>query len=966
MKIKNQLGIINRILLSGRVLIISDNGLCIGENYYMYPNPSESLIFKTGLFIDSILWGEKKFRFLRSNELRDTFKNIDKYRIDYWKPIYIESFDKLINISREFEKFITTYSAYIRESDKNNWIERLHEAKELLGMKEEFIQINLNINIIESSLVDFLSSPEEFVGRKNNKFVEDQLDENLQLFDEIEEHPLTDSQRGACVYDEDNVLVIAGAGTGKTSTIRAKAAYLVKNGFAKPEEILILAYGSEARKELEKRVSNIHYLKDLSVRTFHSLGKEIISQYENRATNVSVLASDSTQYIKFIDKKIESLVAEPSTENILLKYFSEYLYPKPSDLDFKTHGGYLQHVKDNEIRDLAGNLVKSYEELKISNYFFKHGIKFQYEPEYPHPVSKPGRNVYRPDYYLPELNVYLEHFGIDEKGNTRLGINSIKYNDDKDWKISIHKEFSTNLIQTFSYQSKYGLENAVERELAKYCLENELKFEEYLKPVGVVKIFSALKELGTYKTFSKLISNFLTLFKSSPYDLDSLPVTDITVYGKARTKLFHHIFKKIYGEYSSILELNNTMDFADMIRESIKIVNQNDFHVKTKNKFKFKYIMVDEFQDISPLRSKLIESLKVVGQRCAFFCVGDDWQAIYRFTGSDVSLTTNYEDYFGKTYPVYLDKTFRFNNRIEEVASAFVQVNDNQLKKQLVTLNVSDRTEVHVTPGIKEDVFIDILNRINNEAKSGSSVLVLSRFKESLRKVKYVAERYDKLRIKYMSAHASKGKQADYVIILDVIDGKYGFPSKVMTDPLLESLLPRLEDFIFAEERRLFYVALSRSKTSVFIHTELGKESTLIKELKKNGLDVDFETSELSDLVIENALCPECSEGIFVPKKGKFGLFYSCSLGINYCNTTAKVCPTCQYAPLINNGLNHVCANANCDFKAETCPECKTGMLLVRENNRTGVGFIGCSYFKGNEPGSCKFSRRVSNQQKVI
>ncbi len=151
----------------------------------------------------------------------------------------------------------------------------------------------------------------------------------------------------------------------------------------------------------------------------------------------------------------------------------------------------------------------------------------------------------------------------------------------------------------------------------------------------------------------------------------------------------------------------------------------------------------------------------------------------------------------------------------------------------------------------------------------------------------------------------------------------------------------------------------------MFIHTELGKESTFIKELKKNNLDVEFGVLELTNMLIEKALCPECSEGTFVPKKGNFGLFYSCSLGMKYCNTIAKVCPFCQQAPLINNGLNHVCANANCDFKAETCPECNTGMLLVKKNSRTGKMFTGCSYFKNDEPGSCKFSQSISNQQKV-
>ena len=372
--------------------------------------------------------------------------------------------------------------------------------------------------------------------------------------------------------------------------------------------------------------------------------------------------------------------------------------------------------------------------------------------------------------------------------------------------------------------------------------------------------------------------------------------------------------------------------------------------------------MVDEFQDISPIRAKLIEALRNAGANCALFCVGDDWQAIYRFTGSDISLTTNFSERFGNTYISYLDKTFRFNDRIESVASTFVQQNDKQLKKQLITHTTSNKTEVSILRGYSDEVLRDVLGTINHQASAGTTVLVLSRFKESLKNVISIKHAYTNIDIKHMSAHASKGKQADYVVILDVVDGKYGFPSKVTTDPLLESLLPTLEDYAYAEERRLFYVALTRAKKSVFIHTELGKESEFIKEMKKKGFDIQFDKVELSNYLIENARCPECGVGTLIPRTGKFGLFFVCGLGKNYCDTSVNRCPACGQAPLLRNEEFHYCASSNCKFKAECCPECFTGYLMIRKNTRTGQEFFGCSNFRRDERGSCKYSRSIKEQ----
>ena len=732
-KIKSiKLDFLSRLLSGVRSLTLKENGIALDDSFLEFPKPLEELSYKRGLFIDNLIWGDNKYKFLNNRRLRDKFLDLEHDRIRYWEPIYKDYFEQLIDTSDKFHKYTLSINRFIRGSQTEDWVVRLRPSIELLSLRDEFIALGFDVSEIKKSLILFITNPDDFITEINNSFVNNQLKSAKGLFDNLEEHPLTERQREACVYDEDNLLVIAGAGTGKTSTMVAKAAYLVKQGLARPDEILMLAYGKDARQELEERVYGFDYLNGVVIRTFHSLGKEIIGYYENRATDVSILAADDVQYIKFVDNQIESMMNDSSMEDTVMSLFSDYLYPQPNNLEFKTHGEYLEYVRDNEIRDFAGNLVKSYEELKISNYLFKIGIRFEYEQEYPYPVSAPGRNVYRPDYYLPDLDVYIEHFGINEKGETRPGINKKKYNKDKEWKISVHEENGTNLIQTFSYHSKQGLETVLESELKKHCENNGIEYNDFVVPVDKRKLFNSLKELGVYKSFSKLVANFLILFKSSPYDIENLPSPETNQYNKIRIGLFHSIFKWVYEQYCLVLNANQTMDFADMIRQSEKIVRSKDFHEKTGSKYRFRYIMVDEFQDISPIRADLIEALRDAGTNCSLFCVGDDWQAIYRFTGSDISLTTNYSERFGNTHTSFLDKTFRFNNRIESVASAFVQENDNQLKKVIGTHTKSDKTEVHILQGNKDEVLQDVLSSINNSSEADATVLVLSRFKKSL------------------------------------------------------------------------------------------------------------------------------------------------------------------------------------------------------------------------------------------
>lgn len=955
---------VNKYIFDVSSLNVQEDGIHINETIIPFPPVTLPLSLSKGIFFHSLLINNKRYYFFKTDQISVSQSSLDDLRSTYWQSCYKEDFDNLISISNVFDDYINRYPRYIRVKTKEEFLNRMKSngVMEALKHEDEMRVLGFPIGDVSPIMKEFCHDSQNFVKRFNDEFITRKSLECKDLFDEIESNPLTDMQRKACVKDEENVLVIAGAGTGKTSTMRAKAAYLVKQGYAKPEEILMLAYGSDAKKELEDRVYDINELKSVQIETFHSLGKKIIGFYNNIATDVDVLAVDDKRYVKFIDDQVEVLSNNDSFSQSLLQYFDKYFYTKSSEMDFKSNKEYQAYVANNELRDLSGNKVRSHEEVIISNYLFRSGIKFEYEPRYEYEVSEPGRNVYRPDFYLPDFDVYIEHFGIDKEGNTKEGIDKDKYNKERQWKIDTHADKGTFLIQTFSYERAQGLGNVLEGKLKAYCEEHDLDFDELCDPPDNNSIFSKLKELGIFKDFSRLMADFISLFRNSNYTLESLPRTNKSGYAKAREKLFHRLFRFVYSAYITQLDKERTIDFSDMIKDANSIINKDDFHIKTNSKFNYKYIMVDEFQDISRSRADLVKSLKNVGSNCALFCVGDDWQAIYRFTGSDVNLTTSFSDEFGEAEELILDKTFRFNDRLEKVASGFVQENKEQLNKDLDTHKKSNKTEVHVLTGLIDTVLHDALARIDDDSKeSDTSVLVLSRFNKSLKNVKSVSARFPRLNVRAMSAHAAKGKEADYVVVLDVIKGKYGFPSEMETDPLLETLLPKLESFKHAEERRLFYVALSRAKKTVFIHTKLGYESEFLKELKSKRYDVSFDKSELAEVYVEDAICPRCGLGNLIPRKGGSGLFYVCSMNDNYCDEIVKHCPLCKKSPVIRNEDKHFCASSDCDYQADTCPECGIGYLIERVNGETKKTFLSCSQYPIGSKSRCTFTKSIKS-----
>jgi len=790
------------------------------------------------------------------------------------------------------------------------------------------------------------------IKQKNERFIQSELIAHKDLFDNIDGKSLDNQQRRAVIVDDINNLVLAGAGSGKTLTIAAKTKYLVETKAIKPKDVLLISFTKKSSEEMEERIAKKLNV-DIQVKTFHKLGLDLIVQKYNKRPEIqSNLGSVIDEYFN------QTIYTNKKYLYMIVEFFAYYLQiPKEVDdfeslesyheyqmsLDYETLmskasvSGYIDHNKvnmRNEKETLQRERVKSFEELMIANFLFLSGVKYEYERVYPYESPDKTKKRYRPDFYLSDYDIYIEHFGINEAGECPQysEVEAEKYQQDMAWKRAFHKDNQTTLIETYSHMNATGqLTDKLDKLLKKHGVE--------YKPVDRKQVFESVfnyKENRYLNEFKKLISTFVHLFKSSGYNrhdfitIDKLADDEDKDFLKIRSKLFFRIVRPIHEHYQTHLKSNGYIDFNDMINIATHIVDTNNVPLH------YKYIIIDEYQDISQSRYKLIKAIKdKTGAK--LLCVGDDWQSIYRFAGSDISLFSEFEHYYGKYELSKIEKTYRNSQELIDIAGRFVMSNEMQLKKSLK----SDKTRNNP---------IEIIGHSNNKVKGveyalqkiveefglKTDILLIGRnnfdlnflsvsefFKVKVDKngmmITYL--RYPSLKISFMSAHRSKGIEATNVIIVNGENDKLGFPNKTSDDPVLSYVLTKLDPFDYAEERRLFYVALTRTKNKTYILSSNMNESIFVKELMSKQ-DIRMNQTNVESTSHKRVTCPKCLVGILTERSAGNSkkLFAGCS---NY--------PNCDYTLPSISVLT--------DNKKCTC-----GGYLIKRKGKFGE-FYGCTNY---------------------
>lgn len=783
--------------------------------------------------------------------------------------------------------------------------------------------------------------PEGEVSRHNRDFTEREKARCAEFFRTVADHPLDGQQMDCCIVDEDAGLVVAGAGSGKTSVIAAKVAYLVEVRHVPPEKILLVSFTNKAADEMTDRVSRYLGVRAVEASTFHKFGLGVIKRFNPGPFDI---AEDG-----FLKKLIHGMMTgsedfAPETYESVVDFLAYYFNSDDKeDGDYATLADKIEHEKRFDLETLksiaatdagnvtlAGETVKSAEELAIANFLFLNGIEYEYERKYDKPHADDGRHrAYRPDFHLPESDVYLEHYGLDENGEPPPFFSAVekrKYKESMEWKRKLHAAAGNKYVETFSWWFRKGVifEN-LSRELSGLGVA--------FRPRDRREVFRLVREKAANRLdgFENLLATFITLFKSNGFGASKFDefsaIQAKTAQATLRRRCFLRLAKAVYERYERKLSEERAFDFNDMINKAALIVEG-----LPSGALGYAYVIVDEYQDVSVSRIRLLKA--ILGNTGAhLFCVGDDWQSIFRFAGSDVSLFTRFGEHFAHAAEMRIENTYRNSQELLDAMGRFVTMNPAQLPKKLKSAKHCDDPIVPISYNGKEDkprALREAARSIYRETGGrAATVLLLGRTKYDETTVKdsslfvrkdgaYAIPQAPELSFRFLTVHKSKGLEGDYAILLNAEDGQLGFPNRIADDPLLQLVLGAPEPYEFAEERRLFYVALTRTRNRVFILVPDKARSPFIDDLQKCGVS-NLEPPEAAEKKIQ---CPKCKKGTLEKREGPHGPFSGCS---NY--------PHCDYVVPVP-----------VDETTPRCPECG-GFLVERLSKHSGNPFLGCTNY---------------------
>ena len=768
---------------------------------------------------------------VKSNELLEQIKGLISYsdRSNYEQAKErLSAFNKetFIDIPTDLNNaFCGKIITATQEKDFiNHYKPHFQEAYSLVKKLEAF---NITLSETISKFINDFGVINKLVKQHNEGVITFLLDTHKNFFDHCLKYPLDQQQRRSIVSEEDNCLVVSSAGSGKTSSIIGKVKYLTDVKGIAPHRILLISYTNKAAAELTERMAT----DGLKGYTFHKLAIDIIG----RATGIKPSICDNTDAL-FIDI-YHTLLGNKAFKNSVVEYFIDY---QTNETDWEKRKNerqeQLSEQKNVQLKamfpDMDGRAiyVRSEQEQKICFVLSSLGVKFRYEEAYEHQLADEMHSQYRPDFsiYFEQKGVtkriYLEHFGIDEHSlvpawfakdkNITYEEANQKYDDGITWKKAAHEKFGTQLLVTSSADFHYSdIRNKLKKILEDVGVPIQEKTNEEL--YGLILPKGSKQE----KAFIRLVATFVTLVKSSCKSVKEVLKQAKNADDERSVFIIKNIFQPVYERYISALSDSNQIDFTDAILQATEIC-------RASHPVEYDYIIVDEFQDISVDRYNFLKVLREGNPPAKLYCVGDDWQSIYRFSGSDMALFNQFPEYFGATEINKIETTYRFGEPLVSLSSYFIQRNKAQIQKDIHSFDSEMKTELEFYSYDRRD-YCNMIGQLVASIPSDKSISLLGRYsfddyylsfmyqsiKEGNRFFYVIGGR----KIEFLTIHKSKGLEADYVILLQCNKDTYGFPSLVSDDPVLNYVLTKSDQFPYGEERRLFYVAITRAKMKTLV-----------------------------------------------------------------------------------------------------------------------------------------------------
>lgn len=755
------------------------------------------------------------------------------------KDILIEEVNNYLN---KYKKFMTK-DIYITSNMYDTFTN-----------KYKYLYDCLDKNTCEyKNILKIINDKNKLLRKHNRKYVDNKLIKYKfyfdNMFNDINKNIILDkSQREAIICDEDNLLVLSGAGSGKTTTISAKVKYLIDVKNIKPDKICVITFTKKAKEELDYKINKI-FNSNVDIYTFHSLGLKIIKYYYKNK-DIDIIDEKGQykiicDYIKnnlFKDKDKFSLFFEAfknktsfSEEYKLFDNYYDYhnyMYKRKYINSNTTMDNYIKEQakrRRNYLKTLNGEYCKSKEEVDIANFLYLNNIDYQYEKSY---KKLDNLKIYKPDFYIEQNNNYnyIEHFGIDKVNKTNNHYT---------------KEELTNYLKNMKLKEKYHCDEKIEdlfiitysKVLGKRNYLSVLKDSLIKKGYVLSKkdnnlVYERLKDTSEDRYINNFVNRivipFISYFKRSNYKLDDFKniKTDNDLLNKQI-----RVISDIYLNYESKLREKNLIDFEDMINISYKVMP----YIKEKNLgVDYKYIIIDEYQDVSMQRFNLTKRIEELF-KSKIIAFGDDYQTIFGFSGSRIDLMTEFRNYLSDAKQIPIPNVYRNSQELIDVATKFINKNSKQIKKKLISnkrlinpielyiYNDSNYINTNINKSIILSNILDKIYLSNNK----SNVLLLERYNNDIDTIlnnnlfirknheNIIYKKHEDMKIDYLTIHKSKGLEYDNCILINAIDDKYGFPSKIEDEEIIKLLKPKIEENIFyPEERRLFYVAMTRTKIS--------------------------------------------------------------------------------------------------------------------------------------------------------
>ncbi len=766
-----------------------------------------------------------------------------------------------------------------------------NQQKELAGQRKQLAQLKIKLDDLLSkykfSEADLLFLNNDLIGKDEyeslkSEYVHDFIQELLGI-DMDEEKSL------ALAMTAKNMLIKARAGSGKTNLLAFKTAMLIEAEGINPDNILILAFNRKAKAEILSRIQDKYKLKSFkNARTFHGLAYQIaFATLAKKHPNLELLFDDDGD---FSPKKFQEFVTE-LLRKIWDPVFREkmYLTFRHEFEELERYGSlldkedYYEHVR-NYLRDvtLGGDKVKSKGEKYIADFLFEQEISYKYEK-----IFFWGKQVYRPDFWISYQGkeYVIEHWGvslINPRGNGKGEIDADAYLRQRQEKIDYWKERNIPLIQTSQDDLLSGREHfeAILRDKLK---EEGIVCKEFLTEDDIKRVQNRVIK-SQKDRMVRLFTQFIqkakkqSLHSRDVYNLISAYKTD-----DIREETFLELANKVYQEFENSTLSQGKIDYDSLLEEAIKIVHETKgtCNLRINNRFvtlnELDYIFVDECQDLSPLFYNLVYAIQAYNPKIRIVLVGDDWQAINAFAGSDLKCFLNFSSYFENAEETYLLTNYRSHKNIVDNANALMKglgapsrhlpeknngevsiecVDDVRIERQSGEEHAEKRQqdEKFIVPNdngflksryLKRcyQIIMENLHLFENSKDGSTVVAILSRsnsihytpIKEFLKYLKscFTQEELDKIgdfkeKIKIGTVHSFKGLEAKVVIVLNACNGTFPI---IHPDNNLFRIFGQTAKENLDEERRLFYVALSRAEDKLYVVTERDNESDFLNDM---------------------------------------------------------------------------------------------------------------------------------------